>query len=378
MNPASAETNSSFLIPHSSLSAAPPSAAPLNEAPCADVAIVILNWNGARFLRQFLPAVLAHAAGARVVVADNASTDDSVELLAREFSPVELILLDSNLGFCEGYNQALKQIDSPYFVLLNSDVAVRPGWLPPLRALLAANPRIAAAQPKLLAHHDPRHFEYAGAAGGYLDRLAYPFCRGRLFDTLELDTGQYDDPRPVAWASGACCLVRASVWQALGGLEPAFFAHMEEIDFCWRARNAGHEIWYAGGASVVQHVGGGTLPKSSPRKTYLNFRNGLALLYKNTAPTELRTALTQRVLLDWLAAVKFLLGFNLPEFRAVLRAHRHVWAKRGYWQQQRAGSGIKKPAGQQVGVYNGSVVWAYFFRGKRTFADVPGLAHARR
>ena len=346
---------------------------------CADVAIVILNWNGAKFLRQFLPAVLAHAEGARVIVADNASTDDSVELLAREFSTVELLLLDSNLGFCEGYNQALRQVDSPYFVLLNSDVQVLPNWLPPLRALLAARPRIAAVQPKLLAHADPRYFEYAGAAGGYLDRLAYPFCRGRIFDTLELDTGQYDDPRPVAWASGACCLIRAAVWHELGGLEPAFFAHMEEIDFCWRARNAGHEIWYAGGASVVQHVGGGTLPKSNPRKTYLNFRNGLALLYKNVADQELRGAVAQRLLLDWVAAFKFLLALKLSDCRAVLRAHRHVWAKRGYWRQQRQLNGIKKPANEQVGVYNGSVVWAYFFRGKRKFSDLEArLAPARR
>ena len=371
MNPAPAETNSSFLIPHSSLSAA--SSAATDKASCADVAIVILNWNGAHFLRQFLPGVLAHAAGARVIVADNASTDDSVELLAREFSAVELILLDENLGFCEGYNQALRQVDAPFFVLLNSDVAVRPGWLPPLRALLAANPRIAAAQPKILAHADPRRFEYAGAAGGYLDRLAYPFCRGRLFDTLETDHGQYDDPRPVAWASGACCLVRAAAWHALGGLEPAFFAHMEEIDFCWRARNAGHEIWYAGGASVVEHVGGGTLPPASPRKTYLNFRNGLAMLYKNAAPAELRQALVQRVLLDWLAALRFLVGGEGAQFRAVWRAHRHVWARRGYWRAQRAaGSAARETTAAQVGVYPGSVVWAYFGRGRRTFAQLMG------
>jgi GT2 family glycosyltransferase len=220
------------------------------DSTCADVAIVILNYNGEHFLRQFLPGVLAHAAGARVVVADNASNDDSVPLLRHGFPQVELLIFEENLGFCEGYNQALAHLDSPFFVLLNSDVEVHPGWLPPLRQLLADNPRAAAVQPKILAFSDHRLFEYAGGGGGYLDWLAYPFCRGRLFDTLETDHGQYDDPRPVAWASGACCLVRASVWRELGGLEPAFFAHMEEIDFCWRAQNAGHEVWYHGGAQV--------------------------------------------------------------------------------------------------------------------------------
>ena len=253
-------------------------------------------------------------------------------------------------------------------MLLNSDVAVRAGWLPPLRALLENNPRIAAAQPKLLAHADPTYFEYAGAGGGYLDRLAYPFCRGRLFDTLEKDTGQYDDPRPVAWASGACCLVRASAWRELGGLEPAFFAHMEEIDLCWRFQNAGHEVWYAGGTSVVEHVGGGTLPQSSPRKTYLNFRNGLALLYKNAAPAELTGAMVQRVLLDWVAGMKFLLSGNLAAFRAVARAHWDFFRQRAYWRAQRRAGRPHLRAHERAGVYAGSVVWAYFGRGKRKFS----------
>ncbi len=337
---------------------------------CADTAIVLLNWNGAGFLSRFLPAVVAHAAGARVVVADNGSTDDSAEVVSRDFPTVELLLLGSNLGFCEGYNQALAQVESRYFVLLNSDVAVRPGWLPPLRALLENNPRIAAAQPKILAQADPRLFEYAGAGGGYLDRLAFPFCRGRLFDTLEADQGQYDDPRPVAWASGACCLVRASAWRELGGLEPAFFAHMEEIDFCWRLQNAGHEVWYAGGQSVVAHVGGGTLPASNPRKTYLNFRNGLALLYKNAAPAELTGALVQRVLLDWVAALRFLLTGNLAGFRAVVSAHWHVWRQRAYWQARRTAAAPHLRVAERAGTYRGSVVWAYFGRGRRRFSDL--------
>jgi GT2 family glycosyltransferase len=337
---------------------------------CADVAIVILNYNGEHFLRQFLPGVLAHSAGARVLVADNASTDGSVTVLRREFPQVELLLLAENFGFCEGYNRALAQVDSSFFVLLNSDVAVQPGWLPPLRNLLLTNARVVAAQPKLLTFSDPSLFEYAGGGGGYLDWLAYPFCRGRLFDTLETDHGQYDDPRPVAWASGACCLVRASAWHELGGLEPAFFAHMEEIDFCWRAQNAGYEVWYAGGASVVHHVGGGTLPKSSPRKTYLNFRNGLALLYKNAAPSELWGALAARLLLDWVAGLRFLLARNWPEAKAVGRAHLHFFQKLSYWRQRRRLARPHLLVRQRAGTYTGSVVWAYFARGKKRFVEL--------
>ena len=344
---------------------------------CTDVAIVILNYNGEHFLRQFLPGVLAHADGARVVVADNASNDDSVPLLRREFPQVELLQLAENMGFCGGYNHALEEIrqasqgSAPrYYVLLNSDVAVQPGWLPPLRQLLEANTHIAAAQPKLLAHADPTFFEYAGAAGGYLDWLAYPFCRGRIFDTLEHDRGQYDDARAVGWASGACLLVRAEVWHQLHGLEAAFFAHMEEIDFCWRAQNAGYEVWYAGGTSVVHHVGGGTLPKSNPRKTYLNFRNGLALLYKNAAPSELVPAFALRLLLDWVAGLRFLLARNWPEAKAVGRAHWHFFQKLSYWRQQRRLAQPHLRVRERAGTYAGSVVWAYFAKGQKHFTQL--------
>lgn len=350
--------NSSFSIPHSSLKGA-----------CADVAIVILNWNGANFLRRFLPGVIIHAEGARVIVADNASTDDSVELLARDFPGVELLLLDRNFGFCEGYNQALTQVDSPYFVLLNSDVEVTLGWLRPLRDLLEINPRVAAVQPKILAHADPTLFEYAGAGGGYLDRLAYPFCRGRLFDTLEKDLGQYNDARPVAWASGACLLVRRAAWQALGGLEPAFFAHMEEIDFCWRLQNAGYEVWYHG-SSAVQHVGGGTLPKTNPRKTFLNFRNGLALLYKNTAPGEVLGAVLLRLVLDGVAGLRFLAGGEVRNFWAVLRAHFSFYGNFDYWRRRRRAARPHLRVQDRPGVYGGSIVWAYFARGKRKFSQL--------
>ncbi|QDA62384.1 glycosyltransferase family 2 protein [Hymenobacter jejuensis] len=338
-------------------------------ASCADVAVVILNWNGQELLRQFLPSVLANSDGARIVVADNASTDASVAVLQKEFPSVHIIQNSSNLGFCEGYNQALQQVAEPYYVLLNSDVAVTPGWLRPLRSLLEERPEVAACQPKIRAFHDPERFEYAGAGGGYLDRLGYPFCRGRLFDTLEIDRGQYDDARPVAWATGACMMVRASAWHAQGGLEKAFFAHMEEIDLCWRLQNAGLEVWYHGG-STVYHVGGGTLHKSNPRKTYLNYRNGLALVYKNTAEAELLGTMISRVILDWVAALRSLLQGAAAEAGAILRAHRDFYNQLTYWKLQRKASLHKLRTAERQGVFNGSLVWAYFAQGKRTFGEL--------
>ncbi|OUJ72759.1 dTDP-Rha--alpha-D-GlcNAc-pyrophosphate polyprenol alpha-3-L-rhamnosyltransferase [Hymenobacter crusticola] len=325
-----------------------------------------MNWNGQELLRQFLPSVLAYADGARVIVADNASTDDSVGVLRREFPGVELIQHAENLGFCEGYNHALRQVDAAYYVLLNSDVAVTPGWLQPLRALFAERPHLAACQPKIRSYAEPAKFEYAGAGGGYLDKLGYPFCRGRLFDTLEPDTGQYDDAQPVAWATGACMVVRAAAWHALGGLEKAFFAHMEEIDLCWRFWNAGYEVWYQGG-STVYHVGGGTLPKSNPRKTYLNFRNGLALVYKNLPKSELARVLITRVALDWVAAVRFLAQGATADARAILRAHRDFLHHRLYWKQRRQQAHPMLGVTERPGTYPGSLVWAYFVQGKHTF-----------
>lgn len=339
------------------------------------MAVVILNWNGRDFLRQFLPAVLAHSAGATVLVADNASTDDSLALLRAEFPTVRVLENGANLGFCEGYNLALARLrgEFRYYVLLNSDVEVTPGWLAPQRALLEANPRIAACQPKIRQFSpDPamrQLFEYAGAGGGYLDSLGYPFCRGRLFDTLETDTGQYDDVRPVAWATGACLLVRAEAWHALGGLEAAFFAHMEEIDFCWRLQNAGWQVWYQG-SSTVFHVGGGTLHKSNPRKTYLNFRNGLALVYLNTHPAELPAVLIGRVALDWVAALRLLLQGQTADFRAVLRAHWHFMRRLSYWRKRRRQFPARLRLSERAGTYAGSLVWAYFGQGKRFFRDL--------
>ncbi|GAA3997054.1 glycosyltransferase family 2 protein [Hymenobacter fastidiosus] len=333
------------------------------------MAVVILNWNGQALLRRFLPSVLAHSDAARIIVVDNASTDDSRAVLAQEFPTVEILRHAGNLGFCEGYNQALPQITAKYYVLLNSDVAVTPGWLRPMRELLEQRPAVAACQPKILAHADPTSFEYAGAGGGYLDRLGYPFCRGRLFDTLEKDLGQYNDARPVAWATGACMFVRAEAWHALGGLETKFFAHMEEIDLCWRLWNADQEVWYQG-SSTVYHVGGGTLHKSNSRKTYLNFRNGLALVYKNVNSRELTGIMATRLILDWVAALRFLTQGATGDARAVLRAHRDFFRNRKYWQQQRRAAPRQRLTPERPGVYNGSLVWAYFGQEVRAFSQL--------
>lgn len=336
---------------------------------------MILNWNGQDFLRRFLPSVLTYSEGAHIVVVDNASTDDSVGLLQREFPAVEVIQHATNLGFCEGYNTGLQRLGAAYkyYVLLNSDVEVTPGWLDPQRELLEQHPTIAACQPKIRQYSQEaaqrQLFEYAGAGGGYLDRLGYPFCRGRLFDTLETDLGQYDDTRPVAWATGACMLVRASTWHQLGGLETRFFAHMEEIDLCWRMQNAGYAVWYQG-QSVVYHVGGGTLHKSNPRKTYLNFRNGLALVYMNTHAAELKSTMATRLGLDWVAALRFLSQGNLGDFRAIVRAHWHFVQQLAYWRQRREAFPPRLRTTERAGTYRGSLVWAYFGKSQKKFTEL--------
>ena len=285
-------------------------------------AVVILNWNGKHMLERFLPSVTAHTTGdAEVVIADNGSTDDSLAFLNDHYPTLRVIPLDKNYGFAEGYNRALAQIEADYYVLLNDDVEVTPNWIDPVIAQMQQNQRTAICQPKLLMYDQRDTFEYAGGAGGFIDKYGYPFCRGRIFTTLEQDRGQYDDAREIFWASGAAMFVRADVWKELGGLDGEFFAHMEEIDFCWRAKNAGYSVEYCP-QSVVYHVGGGTLPKSNPRKTYLNFRNNMALLYKNLPPSRLAWVMVLRVVLDYVAAFKFLLERKPQEFWAVARAHR--------------------------------------------------------
>jgi len=330
------------------------------------VAVVILNWNGQKFLERFLPEVVQHSAAyAKVFVADNASTDDSVSFLKKNFPEVEVIENSVNGGFAKGYNDAFLKIDAEYYVLLNSDIKVTENWIQPVVELMDSDESIAACQPKICSFHEPAKFEYAGASGGYIDKLGYPFCRGRLFQSIEEDKGQYDDITEIFWATGACMFVRAKVFHDLGGLDSDFFAHMEEIDFCWRAKNNAYKIMVCP-KSVVYHVGGGTLPKSSSRKTYLNFRNDLILLYKNLPSNKLFYVFIIRLFLDYIAAFKFLAEGGLMDFIAVVRAHLSFY--KSILKNTKKRQGTKhRPVTE---VYNGSIVIEYFVKRKKRFSQL--------
>jgi GT2 family glycosyltransferase len=332
------------------------------------IAVVILNYNGEKLLQQFLPSVIQYSQGASIVVADNGSTDQSVEILKKDFPSVQLILLDKNYGFCGGYHRALKQIEAEYYVLLNSDVEVTPNWLKPMLELVSSDTSIAAIQPKILSYHQRDHFEYAGAGGGFIDTLGYPFCRGRLFDVTETDSGQYNDTREIFWASGACMFVRSSVYHELDGLDEDFFAHMEEIDLCWRIQRKGFRIFYTG-QSHVFHVGAGTLSRSNPRKTYFNFRNGLTLLLKNWPTAELIFKLPVRIVLDYVAALKFILEGNFRHGLEVLRAHIDCFRRLGNTLKKRAQLARKYPFSNK-NTYKGIIALEHFvLRKKRIKLD---------
>ena len=336
------------------------------------LAIVILNWNGAAMLRQYLPGVLQHSRQvATVWVADNASTDDSVQLLRDSFPEVRLILFDKNWGFADGYNKALAQIDAEYFMLLNSDIEVTPNWLQPLLSFMDSHQDVAACQPKLLSIFKRDHYEYAGASGGYIDRLGYPFCRGRLFDSVEKDEGQYDTPAEVFWATGAAMLVRTRVYNNVGGLDGRFFAHNEEIDLCWRMRLQGYKI-YCLPQSHVYHVGGGTLPKSNPMKTFLNFRNNLTMLYKCLPDSELSKVMRLRWWLDYLAAWEMLLlKRNWGDFKAVYRARRAFKRWRSDFTAERNSIQQGATAKEIPERRSFSLLWQYYVKGRKRFSDLP-------
>lgn len=282
-------------------------------------AVIILNWNGAQMLRTYLPSVIAHTKGAEIIVADNGSTDDSLEVLAKEFPSVKTIVLDINYGFAEGYNKAIEQVESEYVVLLNSDVEVTEGWLSPLLDYMTAHPEVAAVQPKIRAWRERDRFEHAGAAGGYLSWLGYPYCRGRRFGRVEQDHGQYDTIAEIDWTTGACMCVRTSIYKECGGLDAAFFAHQEEIDLCWRMRNKGWKLACIP-QSVVYHLGGGSLSYDNPRKTFLNFRNNLLMIYKNRRFPWM--VLTLRFFLDYAAAAMFLATGKKGSAKAVYEARK--------------------------------------------------------
>jgi GT2 family glycosyltransferase len=296
-------------------------------------------------------------------VADNASTDDSIVFLKANYPNINLIQIPENQGFAGGYNTALSQIEAEYYVLLNSDVEVTPNWIEPVIALMDADKSIAACQPKIRSFHQRNLFEYAGAAGGYIDKYGYPFCRGRIFDTCEEDFGQYNDSREVFWATGACMFVRAEVYHQLGGLDADFFAHMEEIDLCWRIKNAGLKVFYCAD-STVYHVGGGTLQKSNPRKTFLNYRNGLALLYKNLPQNQLFKTILIRLILDGISGVKLFISGSFSDTWAIIKAH---FAFYGWISRLKK----KRQNSKQVnGIYDKSIVWEYFVKGKKKFTDL--------
>ncbi|MDD7528228.1 MAG: glycosyltransferase family 2 protein [Bacteroidales bacterium] len=333
-------------------------------------AVVILNYNGETLLRTLLPTVLAHSPQAEVIVADNASTDGSLPLLQQTFPQVRLIALSKNYGFAEGYNRALAQVDADYFVLLNSDVEVTAHWLEPLIDYMEHHADVAACQPKIMSYTDRTKFEYAGACGGYIDALGYPFCRGRIMATVETDDGQYDSVATLFWASGACLLVRADKFREVGGLDARFFAHMEEIDLCWRLQARGSRIVCIP-QSTVYHIGAKTLAKEHPMKTYLNFRNNLLMIYKNM-PTASKV-LAARVVLDWVAAVHLLCQGKWQNFWAVLRAQKDFFVMRKHFSKDRQ-KNIQSTVNQNIGgVLHGSILWQYYVCRRTVARKLQGL-----
>lgn len=336
------------------------------------VAIVILNWNGKKMLQSYLSSVIKYSSdgAAEVVVADNASTDDSMEYVRTTYPNVWTIMLDKNYGFADGYNRALRQIDAEYYLLINSDVEVTQHWLDPLVSFMDAHSECAACQPKILSMFNRDMFEYAGAAGGFIDKYGYPFCRGRIFNKVEIDTGQYNNITEILWATGACMLVRSSDFWNAGGFDPRFFAHNEEIDLCWRMHIMGRKI-YCVPASIVYHVGGGTLPKSNPMKTYLNFRNNLTMLYKNTEDSDLSKVMFMRFILDYVAAFKMLMvDHNLGEFKAVLKARRDFSKWLPEFKNDRLNIQKRRRVKTIAGLYEKSVLWRFYFRGIHKFSDL--------
>lgn len=322
------------------------------------VAVVILNWNGLSFLKSFLPQVLGtDYTNLQVIVGDNASTDGSVRFLQESYPGIRVIQNPVNHGFAGGYNQVLSQVNADYYVLLNSDVQVPKNWIRPIIEVMEKDPMIAAAQPKIKSFNEPLKFEYAGAAGGFLDKFGFPFCRGRIFDVIEDDQGQYDDAVEIFWASGAALFVKSVCWKQVGGLDPDFFAHMEEIDVCWRLKNLGYKVVYCPSAEVF-HVGGGTLNSTNPFKTYLNFRNNLYLLQKNLPAKEMYTMLFARIWIDFIAWIHFLLKGEFKFAWAINKAHFN------FFQHYRKTAGKRTtqqlPFQTLTGVYHGSIVWAFF------------------
>lgn len=332
-------------------------------------AVVILNYNGAGMLRRFLPSVIEYSPEASIYVADNGSSDESCDVIRNEFPAVKLMVLDHNYGFAEGYNRALAQVDEEYAVLLNSDVEVTRGWLSPMTQFLDSNPEVAACQPKLLSFKQKDFFEYAGAAGGFIDKWGYTFCRGRIFNTVERDCGQYDDTTDVFWATGAALMIRNEVYKNNGGLDGRFFAHMEEIDLCWRLRSRGYRIACVP-QSHVYHVGGATLKKENPQKTYLNFRNNLLMIYKNAPDCQLKKIMLFRKVFDNVAALKFLASGDYAAFKAVRKARRDFKAMRSGYDKARAENMKLAVTTRIPEVLKSSILYKYYLGFKHTYSSL--------
>lgn len=329
------------------------------------VAVVILNWNGKEILKTFLPSVINYSKEAELVIVDNGSTDNSIAFLKNEYSQIRIIDNKQNYGFAGGYNKALKEIEADYYVLLNSDVEVTPNWISPIIELMENDTQIACCQPKLLSYLEKNKFEYAGGAGGFIDHLGYPFCRGRVFNFLEEDKGQYDDNKEIFWATGAALFVRASIYKEFNGLDNDFFAHQEEIDFCWRVKNAGYKVYYCS-KSICYHLGGGSLNKTSPFKTFLNFRNNLYLLYKNLPLKKRKRVFFMRFFLDIIASLSFLLQGKVGEFNAVYKAYMEFAKTKKHMKQKRMpiiNNNIKE-------IYKGSIVFSYYAKKKKRFSQL--------
>ena len=333
-----------------------------------DISVVILNWNGSAMLQRFLPSVIRYSEEAEIIVADNGSTDHSIDILREKFPSVRILPFRENYGFAEGYNRAIQQIETPYVLLLNDDVEVTPHWLQPLLEFMNHHPEVAACQPKILSETQRELFEYAGACGGFIDHLGYPYCRGRIFNHVEKDRGQYDQVCPIFWATGAALLVRTDVFRKEGGLDKRFFAHMEEIDFCWRLRSRNYGI-YCIPQSTVYHVGGGTLPKSHPRKTFLNFRNNLLMLYKNLPEERLNSTLRIRYFLDLVATLKMLLSGQVKESIAIVKALRTFFKIRHDFDRERKENLQKQQLKDIPEMRNESLLVAFYLKKKKKFED---------
>ena len=328
--------------------------------------IVILNWNGSAFLKQFLPSLIekTQLPNVEVVVADNGSTDDSIDILKKDFPTVKLIIFDTNYGFAGGYNKALALLDSDYYVLLNSDVEVTDNWLQPLLSYMNEHQDVAACQPKIRSYSQREYFEYAGAAGGFLDKYGYPFCRGRVFGTIERDNGQYDTVQDVFWATGACLIIRSEVFRTVNGFDDVFFAHMEEIDLCWRLKSRGWRIVCVPD-SVIYHVGGGTLNMEHPRKTYLNFRNNLLLLYKNLPEEQLQKTFFVRFLLDYAAAFQLFITGKVPNAKSIFKARRDYKRMKPQFETKRRENLKASKIDTYSNLYPKSIVVQYYLKGKK-------------